>query len=578
MSMAVTCCYIMPVRADVNYVAEGVNAENVRESERFYDTGKGYYWSWSLGREGLARLARQHGNLDFLGDLNRRVFHEGGTLAKKIEPLTGDSDTCWAQSAANVVEYWQSYYGVFCKDSRDLLYGYNYDKQYVDDLDGTLSLKQSLVIQETFSNDGDNFISYASWFFTGDDTPYYADVLKTGQGGYWKAYFKTSGSTYKRAYFRASDAVSVAKLATSLMPLLGYTQNANGEYELTTKGQIVAVSMDGYTNGNLANERAGHGITCYGAELDDQNQVKAIYVTNSDDIEYKLFKLYVKVEQNRLWLYTDEACTERWEYAQMEWNIGALYTVNTPAVLKSMLAEYEDVDNELYWTGTATDGKWDLTSAPVIEVLPDESTGWEIMVDGDMYPVYYDSERLVVFDDGAGSGNVLVANSGSVRQMELNNRSLEYAFTGGGSNTLHAESFAAAGGGSASFHNITLQTDSTYISNYTLDFGKGSKWTGQATLSSGGAVKLNGGSLSLPFDSGLRQLDFSWRQQYAEVLFPYGWLWCHSGVCDGCVRLFSCPFDWHWRYLQRFTFVDYPSEQLAAGGGFVRSYHVLNGQ
>lgn len=41
----------------------------------------------------------------------------------------GDNNMCWAHSASNMLQYWQSYYGVFCKDDRTPIYG-SYDNTY----------------------------------------------------------------------------------------------------------------------------------------------------------------------------------------------------------------------------------------------------------------------------------------------------------------------------------------------------------------------------------------------------------------------------------------------------------------
>ena len=154
--------------ADTTLIAEGINLDNILKSERFYDSGKGYYFSaanYSPYWEDFRDLYKSKGNnLSFLGDLYKYTNKKGNNLAAKLEPLTDDSDTCWAQVSMNMVEYWQSYYGVFCKDSRGALYGYTYDKKYLNELGGTLSLKQSLVFQQAFSNDGDNLNTYLRWY------------------------------------------------------------------------------------------------------------------------------------------------------------------------------------------------------------------------------------------------------------------------------------------------------------------------------------------------------------------------------------------------------------------------------
>lgn len=179
MAAAVTCSVSY---ADTTYLTEGIDLDNIMNSTRFYDSGKGYFLDWvKYGKNYLGEFQeyyRNQGSLEILGDLYERTNKNGTTLAAKMQPLTDDSNTCWAQSAMNLVEYWHSYYGVFCKDERVLPYGYTYDKQYLKMLGGSLSLKQSLIFQDVFSNDGDTLDSYLDWFMCGDDRPYFSTIEK----------------------------------------------------------------------------------------------------------------------------------------------------------------------------------------------------------------------------------------------------------------------------------------------------------------------------------------------------------------------------------------------------------------
>ena len=139
--------------ADTTLIAEGINKDKLTSSTRFYDTGKGYYFSWwdnSLYWDDLKSLRSQKGSFSFLGDVYKRI--PSGTNTLNYHQITDDSQTCWAQVSMNLVEYWHSYYGVFCKDERELTYGYTYDKKYLSATGGTLSLKQNLVFLDVFSS------------------------------------------------------------------------------------------------------------------------------------------------------------------------------------------------------------------------------------------------------------------------------------------------------------------------------------------------------------------------------------------------------------------------------------------
>ncbi|MBQ9095784.1 MAG: autotransporter-associated beta strand repeat-containing protein, partial [Akkermansia sp.] len=152
----------------------------------------------------------------------------------------------------------------------------------------------------------------------------------------------------------------------------------------------------------------------------------------------------------------------------------------------------------LVWTGnSAANGVWDLTDAPTTEKLPDETSGWEIYAVDGYYAAYFDKDRIVSFDDGADNGEVTIKNSGTAHQMELNNTTLDYTFTGTGSNTLSVDTLLANGGGKASFNKIQLTTTASTISNHTVSMGSGATWLGNATVSANGTIDLAGGTLSL---------------------------------------------------------------------------------
>ena len=478
--------------ADAAYLAEGVNYSSPTDSTRFYDTGKGYYFSWSIQYSfpELYELYKQKGGFQFLGDLYERMPANPANVQGHFKNLTDDSQTCWAQVSMNLVEYWHSYYGVFCKDSRELPYGYTYDRQYLDETGGTLSLKQNLIFLDTFSNTGDCLDSYLDWFMLGDDNPHFSNIEKTNQGGYWKDYF--SETVWWASLSKGAWVSSLADFTKWLPSCLGFTKTGNS-YTLTSKGQLVYLGLSG-------DYGVGHGITCHGFELGSNGQVNILYVTNSDDLEYKLFKLYV---DESLRLYTNPACTEEWAYAGYSWYIDQVYAIDTPQVLKDMLAQYEDAENPLQWTGRKI--KWEMQDESLIgQALPDESSGWQVAVDDEYYPIYnLDANRSVEFNDKASSGVVSVQGTVQAEQMLLSNNTLTYSFTGG---AIQADSMRVTGGGKSLLTNIKASGSNLDLLNGQLELGSGAQleYT-QGSVGSAGVLSLDGGSAAftgLTFNSG----------------------------------------------------------------------------
>ncbi|MBR3903128.1 MAG: autotransporter-associated beta strand repeat-containing protein, partial [Akkermansia sp.] len=472
--------------AGTTLTAEGVTYGDELNSSRFFDTGKGYYFSWdSYFWPELNKLYKQYGNFSFLGDVYDRIPPSANQL--NYDSITDDAYTCWAQVSMNLVEYWHSYYGVFCNDSRKLIYGRTYDHKFLDATGGTLSLKQNLVFLDTFTNDGDSIWSYLDWMMLGYENPWYTKIEQSGKGGFWKDYFFTNSHSWGCDLVESADisSGSISSLTSGLLRLLGFTRQADGSYEQTTKGQLVYVGMTGISGG-------GHAITCHGVELDSNGQVMAMYVTNSDDMEYKLFKLYIKERNGAIALYENEACTKLWEYSDTGWVIDGIESIRTPEALKTKLAQYENAENPLRWTGSGSTWKTHPSTA-IADALPDDSTGWKVEVDGEYFPIYYlDSERKVEFNDSASSGRVQVDGGVAAAEMMLNNRTLAYDFSGG---QIAADTLTAHATGRASFTGVALSGSLASLQGYTLSLGKGSSMAyTTATLGSGSTLMFNGGS------------------------------------------------------------------------------------
>ena len=476
------------------YMAEGVDADHLLNSERFYDNGKGYYWTWTnyIPYKGATNLYKTTGSYAFLGDLAQRVGTSSGISSSTFKNLTSDANTCWYNVSSNIIQYWQGYYGVF---GEDVIYGYTYNKDYADDLGGTQSLKLGMYFYDNWANQGGNLQMGAGWYLKGDSAVQNelgSGLLKyAGKGGFFAKYFDEDESAARYSY---ASSFGVSDFADVLASHLGLEKQPDGDYKLVSPGQIADISIC-YRKGGV---RYGHALTCYGFTVGDDGLIESLKLTNSDDQEYKLFTLYVKYVDGEYRLYEDAAYDKEWQYAEETWTIESISSIATPELLQQMYEKYNDADNPLVWTGGAT--TWSTSASPVGVKLPDATDGWAVEVGGEMYNAFGDTARKVSFDDRASSGKVTVRGEVSSAEMRLLNNSLDYTFTGTSSALVHAERLLANGGGSALFNNVTLSGETIQMNHYTMELGSGSRMNYEvAELSSGAVLAFNGGSAS--FDS-----------------------------------------------------------------------------
>ena len=450
--MAAVSAITLTAEAGTVYITDGVNKDDVIGSERFFDTGKGYYFEWLDNNNYYTELRAEYnkqGNFAFLGDLCDRMPSSAGSLEGYFVNLTDDKDTCWAQAAMNLVEYWHTYYGVFYRGERDLLYGYTYDEAYLGMTGGTLSLKQNLVFLDTFNNEGDHFGSYIDWYMSGDDKPSYSEVEVKGQGGYWKDVFGSTAHRHK-AINRYSE------LTSTVISMMGYEKDGNGNYVQTTKGQLLGISME-------AHDEGGHAIAGHGFELNAAGQLTALWVTNSDDIEYKLFPLYLNPEQSRPWLYEDEACTVLWEYADSNWYIDWLYCIDTPEEFVTMQEQYSNPERAIFWNGQAPGNVVQMEEGSLKE-LPTAETGWDVYLSDageytGYYHTWYGNCSYVCFNDAATSGTVRVNSTLNPYSVQFLNTNLAYTVTGTGTSSggINVSFLYQGNGGKVQLNSMRVQ-------------------------------------------------------------------------------------------------------------------------
>ena len=510
------CLAAFPVSNATTLVANGVNPDNITSSTRFFDNGKGYYWQ-AMGQQpwrGAGQLFNQFGNFSFMGELQPRL--RGNTMSlETFVPLLDDENTCWYNVSANVFTYWESVYGVFADSSRTLPYGYTYDKQYMDDLGGTQSLRVDMLFYDTWTNyngqeaAGGDFMMIAPWYladnheYTNIGGPYSVLRNDSTKGGYFSQWFPKDNADASVKMYRDMDGnlPDLTAAADALIDAFGAVDNGDGTYSHTAEGQIAFIGI-------VAPGGAGHAMTSYGFETNPDGTLKSILFANSDDMEYRTFTLYTGMLDGKIFLYEDEGHTTLWTYGQDErgvdltWSMDEVEFIPTPKALKDVAAQYNH--GQLTWSGT-TDS-WKIAAAKDPDVaLPTADGGWVIPVGTTTYAASFTQDRSVRFDDvAAGSafgGSVNLAESINVPSMTIANTVQDYVFDGGYDHGLRAEELVKEGTGSAVFTNISLYSPQMKVKAGELILGQ------DAWLGGDSSVTVEGGTLA--FDGGNAEISGS---------------------------------------------------------------------
>lgn len=367
----------------------------------------------------------------------------------------GDSLMCWAHTASNMIQYWQSYYGVFYRGDTALPYGSDYKRELYNLMNPSNSpvitdpmrLNVMKALKDSgFSNSGNEVASGTNWFFTWVDS----------QGGYYSDYFGAVHNGQSNAEGQTATITgvnSVSGLKSALLPALGITET-NGSYRQTESGLIAHLNV---TNGSNP-----HTLTCYGLTTHADGSIKSVIIADSDDCllpSYestigstgtggtytpKLSQLYIKTDSDgKLMLYSDESCETPF-ISGYTYYVAGVTQINTPDVLKNMLAEYSDTANEAQvWNGSATE--WTKQQATT-EHLPTATTGWDVQVNGDniaeehrgYYHTYATDGRSVLFDDHAAADKRRISIAGSVSADSIEIAATGYEFKDGGNAVLQA--------------------------------------------------------------------------------------------------------------------------------------------
>ncbi|MCQ2366441.1 MAG: autotransporter-associated beta strand repeat-containing protein, partial [Akkermansia sp.] len=471
MSLLATVAGITTASASETYSADGVNLDNILESTRFYDTDKGLYWK-DEGQpyRGAEELYGQSGNFNFLGELQSRIQGTAFTTSA-FNNLVNDGNSCWYCVGANIIQYWESYYGVFYKGKDPLPYGYTYSTDNLAKLAGTQSLDLHMFFYDNWTQEdrsgndagGDAEMAAVWYLATGKNmregwANYSQLVNGAAEAGFFSEYFTESAAS-REAYYIGGDASDLISATDFMREAFGFDRNGNQE----TYGQLAYVGVM-----NKAGQ--GHALTCYGFTTGRDGQLESLYLTNSDDKEYKVVQVYVGLnKEGYLHLYEDAAHTKGWVMFGGEWNICDITYINTPAILREMYDEY--TSQPLTWTGAQS--TWSGTDAAkaTTKDLPGKDSGWQVYAIDDYYASYYQDGREVTFDDLATQKNVNLQGALSTPVLHLENNAGDYTFTGATETTLHANVISKLGAGRVTFTKTALNAGTVSVGMGTLSLG-----------------------------------------------------------------------------------------------------------
>ncbi len=514
------------------YIADGVSIywqganmqTDLKNSTRFYDSTKGAEWT----------STDQYGN-------------------------TSDYLMCWTHASSNVIQYWQSYYGVFAKPQQGVYYNANGTMQGIPGGYPSPTLvemplpygkigtepasygsaetvsdgKQLAVARDMYYNMNKElagtFKAAAEWFFRGQTDlqnsggTYYVNNQYTG--GYYKNYYSAppaadayedptslTGLSYTTVYSEYIEGLGeinnsttgtffentdLSQVKSILLQALGFDENG----EQTEQGKLAYLGVWHKVGDN--EKPTGHMVTCYGFTTKENGTIKSLIISDSDDGSFydaqgieqtSLAKeVFVNIEDDRIKLYDDEACSNYWQATTTGYYLGEISYLNTPEVLKNMLSEYSDTANEAQvWNGMSSEWRAQTVTT---EALPTAATGWDINVNGDniagehqgYYHTYALEGRNVEFGEHADANNRTVTVTGTVHARNITVSAAGYEFKAG-------EDAAIAGAGEGEKANLTITSGASLSSEVQLNLGDLTLENG-AELSSDKVIEVHGAFL-----------------------------------------------------------------------------------
>ncbi|MGN0821767.1 MAG: hypothetical protein ACI4OX_08330, partial [Akkermansia sp.] len=123
----------------------------------------------------------------------------GDTSTRASLGMTADGSMCWAHAAANMLQYWQCYYGIFATNKSAMQHGYAVeDASTAKTMLGVQSLNTTKWFYDNFTNNGGD-VSKALGLYLGKDANYSDKTLNVFEN-----------------YFSSASAVTIVKSAGTI--------------------------------------------------------------------------------------------------------------------------------------------------------------------------------------------------------------------------------------------------------------------------------------------------------------------------------------------------------------------------
>lgn len=237
--------------------------------------------------------------------------------ANKVDNSDGDADDnmCYAASAANLIAWWQN-----SEVGRTLTSAA--PKQLGD-------IWQTLIDandNEELWDEGGEALATINWWVSGIYCPHSLE----------------DESAWERYYLTAEEWGDTDMLAVTLRDSDGYYFDQYGLTQKNLSGFLMDMQQysERITNINFGeflqngcaislgivpaeNEEAGHAITLWGVEYDEEGKLTTMWVTDSDDDEEKLVKVSITVDEENDKIWLNEGYNEDFHYYLV-----AVYAVN----------------------------------------------------------------------------------------------------------------------------------------------------------------------------------------------------------------------------------------------------------
>lgn len=358
-----------------------------------------------------------------------------------------DKNMCWMHSSANVIQYWQSYYGVFAKASDrpsgvgSLPYGLAYtNTNQLRKQAGSGSLKVANYLRSIAKKDAAASAAMGAYLNINRSHKY----LNNSKTGFFSSY-----SVWESGW--DLEGLSMQAVTSKLTSLMGYTRSG-GKYVRTKGGQIAEIGIGRGTP-------EGHSLTCWGFTTNSAGNINSLYITDSDDKTYAMRRVYLKRASNgKIYLYSNAACTSRW--SGKPWYLTDCNAIDTPTRLTKLYSRYSSKSNPLVWNGYKSGDTWTGSEKNQLQKwLPANNTGWWVYCsngyssDSKHYPIYYSTSRSVLFNDKAKDCTVNITGNKTVKAANMTiDNTRQYVFNRRGSTLLQVANLTKKNTGRAVFY------------------------------------------------------------------------------------------------------------------------------